>query len=281
MKINLPRDFYKPQNAVEIKSPDCTAVAYLGTSKHSGKLCAVGFSGKRNKPDFNYSFRDEDQARKYIAEHSAGVLAGEKRRKEWATQRNAEICRTPLEVWTKAQSKGSISSRDAAVCLRAVLAREFPSIKFSVRSDSSLNIEWTDGPSYKAVNKIAQNYSFEGFDGMVDCRYQVQNWLSRDGRMTLAHSPNNAGGYSDGESIGSPHSSDCVLVRNGPDFVFCRREMSFGEELKLAQSVAKQHGIALPEFATQRDLRNFTRNNREAGEYLSMLMYREQMQEVA
>jgi len=275
----MTRDFYKPQNPVEIKAIDCSAVAYLGTGKFSGKVCAVGFSGKRNKPDFNYTFRDETQARKYIAEHAAGVLRSEKQRAEWAAKRESEKCRTALDVWNKAQKCASIQPKDAAICLRAVLAAKFPGVKFSVTSDRSLRVSWTDGPSYKTIDAIAHNYSFEGFDGMVDCRYSIRRWLTRDGVMTLAETPGHAGGGG-AELIGSPHGGDAVLVNSGPDFVFCHRSMSFAEELKIAQAIATKYGIKLPEFATQRDLQNFTSSNRDAGEYLSTLIHREEMQSI-
>lgn len=72
MRLKMPREFYIPKNAEKIAAADCSAVAYLSTGAN-GAVYAVGFSGKRNKPDFNYRFRNDEQAREHIAQHAAGV----------------------------------------------------------------------------------------------------------------------------------------------------------------------------------------------------------------
>ena len=279
MKMNWTRDFFKPVNALEIKAADCSAVAYLGTSKSgSGKVVAVGFSGKKNKPDFNFSFQDETRARKYIADHAERIRQSEAMRREWAEKRKLDTCRTALEVWEKAQKSGRINAADAAVCLRQVLAREFPGVKFSVRSDRCLNVAWTDGPSLAAVEKFAAQYSFEGFDGMVDCRYSISRWLAQDGSMSLAETPGHAGGGGS-ELIGSPHAPSAVLVNGGPDFVFCSRKISEKLKLELARKVCAKYGVAMP--AEIPNLEAFLNNTRvEATEFpcgyidLSNLVYR-------
>jgi len=61
---------------------DCSAVAFLSLS--GGKVSAMAFSGKRSKPDWYYSFRDEERARARIAEHAYAVKRKEDGRKERA-----------------------------------------------------------------------------------------------------------------------------------------------------------------------------------------------------
>jgi hypothetical protein len=76
----MPREFYIPKNAEKIEASDSNAVAYLAKSTwRNGAECwhAVAFSGKRNKPDWNYTFRSEQQAREYIAQHAGNVKARE------------------------------------------------------------------------------------------------------------------------------------------------------------------------------------------------------------
>lgn len=61
----------------------------------------------------------------------------------------------------------------AAKNIRIELKRAFPSVKFSVRSKSysmgnNINIDWTDGPTTKQVEEIANQYDAGSFDGMTD-----------------------------------------------------------------------------------------------------------------
>lgn len=47
---------------------------------------------------------------------------------------------------------------DAAKEIRTALKTAFPGVKFSVRSGSSINIGWTDGPTSKQVAQYAGKY---------------------------------------------------------------------------------------------------------------------------
>lgn len=283
--MKISRETYKPAGAIEIKDKRCSAVAYVGTSRHSGKPVAVGFSGKRSKPDFNYSFPDPARAFAYVRQHADGVLATEKMRQEHAAKRAAEKCTTPLQVWEKGRRTGYISATDAAICLRAALAAHFPGVKFSVRADSSLNVTWTDGPSYNQVKEVAGRYSFEGFDGMIDLRYSLKRWLARDGSISLAHNEGTTCSMGTvSEAIGDPHAPDAVLVSGGADFVFCRRERSPAAELALAQVVCRKYGLTMPDsFANDTEMRRWINSARVEssngpGEYLATLMHQHESQ---
>lgn len=61
----------------------------------------------------------------------------------------------------------------AAKAIRAELKAAFPTVKFSVRSDSfaggdAVRISWTDGPMTKEVDAIVGKYQYGHFDGMQD-----------------------------------------------------------------------------------------------------------------
>jgi hypothetical protein len=59
-----------------------------------------------------------------------------------------------------------------AANIRIELKRAFPSIKFSVRTkhrgSSSININWTDGPTTEQVKKVTDKYQEGSFNGMED-----------------------------------------------------------------------------------------------------------------
>jgi hypothetical protein len=66
-----------------------------------------------------------------------------------------------------------------AKAIRKELKKNFPDVKFSVRGNSfaggdDVRIEWTDGPSEKAVEKVVNKYQYGDFDGMRDI-YEYTN----------------------------------------------------------------------------------------------------------
>ena len=67
----------------------------------------------------------------------------------------------------------------AAKLLRAELKKAFPTIKFSVNSESysmgnSITIYWDNGPSQETVRKISGKYQKGHFDGRTDS-YEYSN----------------------------------------------------------------------------------------------------------
>ena len=61
------------------------------------------------------------------------------------------------------------SGQEAAKIIRQILKKEFPGVKFRVRSDyTSVRVYWTDGPTTRAVNKFVQGFEYGHFDGMQD-----------------------------------------------------------------------------------------------------------------
>ena len=88
------------------------------------------------------------------------------------------------EAWKaeqKEKNKGKSSSHAAAsAAIKAELAKAFPHVKFSVRSDSlsmgnSVDISWQNGPTVKQVEAISQKYQYGSFNGMEDI-YETTNY---------------------------------------------------------------------------------------------------------
>jgi Large polyvalent protein associated domain 29 len=130
-----------------------------------------------------------------------------------------------------------LSAADTAKLVRAALKRAFPDAKFSVRSDrNSINVRWTDGPSRRAVEAVADAYRGGGFDGMIDMAYDISSWLLPDGSAALAYSPGTQGSMGTVPKVGMtprPHP-DARLVRFGARYVFCTRSVSPALEARIA-----------------------------------------------
>ena len=82
----------------------------------------------------------------------------------------------------KAELKANPVKSCAANCASAIreeLKKVFPNVKFSVKSSNfaggdSVNITWTNGPTYKEVNEITNKYQSGRFDCMTDM-YEYSN----------------------------------------------------------------------------------------------------------
>lgn len=81
-----------------------------------------------------------------------------------------------------------LSCADTAKLIRAALKREFPEVKFSVRSHTyaggaSINVGWIDGPQSADVDAVTGQFAGAGFDGMIDLKTYNQDWLYPDGHV--------------------------------------------------------------------------------------------------
>ena len=77
-----------------------------------------------------------------------------------------------------------LSCAETAKLVRAALKESFPGVKFSVKSSvysggASINIKYTDGPTYEQVKAVAGMFEGAYFDGMTD--YKGSNYGSLDG----------------------------------------------------------------------------------------------------
>jgi len=72
--FTFDRDFYYPNGARKVADKNSDAVVYLSETNFAGKpgFYAVGFAGKRKKPDFNYRYRDEAKREEAVKRYFEG-----------------------------------------------------------------------------------------------------------------------------------------------------------------------------------------------------------------
>lgn len=61
-----------------------------------------------------------------------------------------------------------VTAVDTAKLVRQALKEAFPGIKFSVRTDTSIRVRWTDGPNEEQVKAVVNCFRGGYFDGMYD-----------------------------------------------------------------------------------------------------------------
>lgn len=122
-----------------------------------------------------------------------------------------------------------LSAAETAKLVRQALKREFPGVKFSVRSSrgSAINIDWTDGPTGREVDRVVGVFAGGGFDGMIDMRYSSEAWIEQDGTVHFAGTRGTEGSRGSVPSaVEDPRTPGAQLVRFGNDFVFTHRSIS-------------------------------------------------------
>lgn len=67
----------------------------------------------------------------------------------------------------------------AAKAIRELLKKEFPTVKFSVRSRNfsmgdAVDISYENGPTYEQVDELVRKFQYGHFDGMTDM-YEYSN----------------------------------------------------------------------------------------------------------
>jgi len=68
--MKMQRSFYLPRNAEMFEK---TKLMEVYTAINNGQLEAVGFSGKRQKPDFHYIFKSVEQFKKYYDKYYSKI----------------------------------------------------------------------------------------------------------------------------------------------------------------------------------------------------------------
>ncbi len=120
-----------------------------------------------------------------------------------------------------------LSCAETAKLIRPVLAKNFPGIKFSVRSSTysmgaSIDVSWDMGPTTKEVDKFVDGFAGSSFDGMNDLKSYQDCWLLPDGTAQLAYRPDSCGGSIPGFVSDTPHPN-AELVSFGADSVQTNR----------------------------------------------------------
>jgi hypothetical protein len=85
----------------------------------------------------------------------------------------------------KEELKNNPTKSSAANCASAIreeLKKDFPNVKFSVKSSNfsggdSVHIEWLDGPTTLEVSNVTSKYQYGRFDGMTDS-YEYSNTIA-------------------------------------------------------------------------------------------------------
>lgn len=140
-----------------------------------------------------------------------------------------------------------LSAAETAKLVRQALKREFPGVKFSVRSDTysggaSIDVRWTDGPRTKRVEAVAKQYSGANFDGMIDMKNYKSHWLRADGSVFLRYDCGTTGSAgsipaTDNRDLEPVMPADAEAVHFGADYIFCTRTLS-NEDAVVAEADA-------------------------------------------
>jgi len=152
---------YIPKDSTERRFDHIPAVVYYSGTPE--KPCAMGYSGKRGKHDFYLTFKSVERRQAYIDNWLDGLM------------KHAEF-----KAEQKIINKGKSSSHaGAAAAIKAELKAAYPTIKFSVTSESfsmgdAVRIHWNLGPTVKQVEEITNRYQYGSFNGMEDI-YEYTN----------------------------------------------------------------------------------------------------------
>jgi hypothetical protein len=145
-----------------------------------------------------------------------------------------------------------ISCADTAKLVRAALKKEWPTIKFSVRSDTyaggaSIDIKWTDGPTDAMVGRVTSKFAGATFDGMIDLKSHHDSILN-------------------GEAVSF-----------GADFVHRTRQFSPSVYESVARRTCAYWGVDFPGMVVKPWGTELAADPRVQGpdEWLSTLIYRE------
>lgn len=142
-----------------------------------------------------------------------------------------------------------LDATDTAKLVRSALKREFPGVKFSVRTDkysggSSVDVSWTDGPRTAEVDAVIRPYAMSGFDGMIDMQYSYTNWLYPNGSIGFAETKGTEGSMGVvAADTGDPEFAHAVMVKGGADYVMGQRELSNELRDKLKAQASERYSV--------------------------------------
>lgn len=120
------------------------------------------WKGTAGRPYLNYSYKTIEQRDQAIIREKGVALRREEYKKENATK-----------------GKTLTSAAQASQRIKNILKKEYPNIKFSVKSSnyangSSVNVSWFDGVPSKELEGFLRQFQQGHFDGMIDL-YEYSN----------------------------------------------------------------------------------------------------------
>lgn len=161
-----------------------------------------------------------------------------------ATKRKNKMKNHP--TYTALKSGNSYADvTDAAKLARTALKKAFPKTKFAVKSSkyaggSSLNVNWTDGPTVALVEAVINPLSGKGFDGSIDMAYYKSTFVLPDGSFYSAGSQGttDSGGYA--SSFDNEKPADAIEVSFGC-YIFATRDYSVETNERTLKHYAIKH----------------------------------------
>ena len=132
---------------------------------------------------------------------------------------------------------------EVAKLVRQTLKKNFPRVRFSVRSDrypggASILVTWKEGPPESEVKPVVGMYQGARIDGDFSPR-PVSHYLRADGQAMVAYNPASyaVGAFDpegeDNRLLARLMPANVELVHFGADFVLCYREPSEEEATEM------------------------------------------------
>jgi len=132
---------------------------------------------------------------------------------------------------TSTETKAYLSCAETAKLLRAALKKQFPTVKFSVRSKTysggaSITVGYTDGPTVKAVRQVTERFNGASFDGMIDLKSYKAHFLLPDGMVVFQSHYGHCYRNEESPATLDDFPEGTRIVHFGADFVFVERDLS-------------------------------------------------------
>ena len=146
---------------------------------------------------------------------------------------------------------------EVAKLVRRLLKRNFPEVKFSVRSSryaggSSIHVTWEAGPQQTDVHSVVSQYEGSRIDGDYSPR-SVYHYLRPDGEAMVAYNPASSavGAFEpegeDNRILARVMPPDIEWVHFGADFVLCHREPSEAEAAEMKRQFEEARANRRPD----------------------------------
>ena len=148
-----------------------------------------------------------------------------------------------------------LSCAETAKLVRTALKKNFPGVKFSVRSSvysggASIDVSWVLGPTTKEVDAVAGQYESADFDGSIDMETRYDHWLLPDGSAIVKHGPGTEGSMGYIPAVENPMPAGAIPVSFGAHYIQCQRRYADrweGETTlinQVAADMCKLQGVA-------------------------------------
>lgn len=146
-----------------------------------------------------------------------------------------------------------IAPAETARLLRQTLKREYPGVKFTVRTSTysggaSIRVKWQDGPTESSVKGAAAPFEGAKFDAMIDLKHYRESWILPDGTAGLAYSAGTLGSHGSDPGYAYPVPEGAEVVHFGADFIFCERSIGEATARAVRDELAAKWGADFPQI---------------------------------